>query len=118
MEALRLLSKKSKPLSEIEIEIEALRQDHANQSKGTWADVFSKKNRTRTGVAVLAMFGQQITGQAFVSQYSVIFYQQQGFQNEAFFFAVMTNVAALICLLITWSTVDTLGRRCVNLSFP
>lgn len=98
-------------MSEIESEIEALRQDHANQTKGTWADVFSKQNRTRTAVAVLAMFGQQITGQAFVSQYSVIFYQQQGFQSEAFFFTVMNNVAGLVCLLITWFVVDSVGRR-------
>jgi len=57
------------------------------------------------------MFGQQITGQAFVSQYSVIFYQQQGFTSQAFFFTVLNNVVGLICLLVTWFTVDSFGRR-------
>jgi MFS transporter, SP family, sugar:H+ symporter len=59
------------------------------------------------------MFGQQITGQAFVSQYSVIFYQQEGFGAQAFWFTVLNNAVSLVCLLITWSFVDALGRRYV-----
>ena len=57
------------------------------------------------------MFGQQITGQAFVSQYGVIFYQQVGLKSEAFFYAVMGNVASLVCVVTTWFFVDGAGRR-------
>jgi MFS transporter, SP family, sugar:H+ symporter len=57
------------------------------------------------------MFGQQITGQAFVSQYSVIFYQQEGFGSHAFLFTVLNNVVSLVCLIFTWFIVDSVGRR-------
>jgi len=62
------------------------------------------------------MFGQQITGQAFVSQYSVIFYQQEGFRSQAFLFTVINNVVGLISLLFTWFIVDAVGRRPILLS--
>ncbi len=64
--------------------------------------MFNQQNRLRTLVATLAMFGQQITGQAFTSQYSVVFYQLQGFKSQAFLFGVYGNVVALVCLFITW----------------
>ena len=67
----------------------------ANEHKGTWAEVFDKTNRVRTGVAILAMWGQQITGQAFPSQYGVIFYQAQGFGDRAFLFNVASNIISL-----------------------
>lgn len=57
------------------------------------------------------MFGQQITGQAFQSQYSVIFYQQQGFKSQAFLFGVLGNVVQLVALIATWFIVDGVGRR-------
>jgi SP family sugar:H+ symporter-like MFS transporter len=59
------------------------------------------------------MFGQQITGQAFSSQYSVIFYQQQGFQSQAFLFGVINNVVGIVSLFIAWFLVDGVGRRLV-----
>ena len=57
------------------------------------------------------MFGQQITGQAFSSQYSVIFYQSEGFASQAFLFNVLSNVAGLVCLIATWFLIDQVGRR-------
>lgn len=116
VKSMQKLSKKGKSLEEIEQEVAALQHDHANEAKGTWAEVFDKQNRRRTAVAVLVMFGQQITGQAFVSQYSVIFYQQQGFRSQAFLFTVINNVVGLICLLFTWFIVDAVGRRPILLS--
>jgi len=65
----------------------------------------------RTGIAIFAMFGQQITGQAFPSQYQVIFYQQEGLGKHAFLFNVISNVISLIAIMITWVTVDRAGRR-------
>lgn len=62
-------------------------------------------------VAVIAMFGQQITGQAFSSQYSVVFYQSQGYKSQAFLFNILSNVTGLVCLIATWFMIDQIGRR-------
>ncbi|KAI8630231.1 general substrate transporter [Xylariaceae sp. FL1651] len=91
--------------------IEALMFARTNEDKGTWAEIFDSSNRIRTAVAVLAMFGQQITGQAFPSQYGVIFYQSQGFGDKAFLFNVLSNVVSLVAVIFTWFYVDEIGRR-------
>lgn len=57
------------------------------------------------------MFGQQITGQAFSSQYSVVFYQSQGYKSQAFLFNILSNVTGLVCLIATWFMIDQIGRR-------
>ncbi|KAG8349680.1 hypothetical protein FVEN_g13088 [Fusarium venenatum] len=67
-------------------------------------------------VAILAMFEQQITGQAFASQYSVIFYLSQGFGHRSFLFSVINSFLGLICLLITSYTVDMVNRRLLLLT--
>ncbi|KAF9767006.1 hypothetical protein IL306_000482 [Fusarium sp. DS 682] len=103
--------RKDKSEDDIEFEIQAIQYAHANDHKGKWSELFDAKNRSRTMVAILAMFGQQITGQAFASQYSVIFYLSQGFGSKSFLFSVISSVAGLFCLLITWFTVDMVGRR-------
>lgn len=103
--------RKSHTEAEINHEIQALRYAHSTAHKGTWSEVFNKDNRKRTTVAVLAMFGQQITGQAFSSQYSVIFYQTQGFKSQAFLFNILSNVSSLVCLIATWFIIDQVGRR-------
>ena len=110
VKSLRKLRKKASE-DDIRFEIESLRFANANEHKGSWAEVFNKKNRLRTGVAVFAMFGQQITGQAFPSQYGVIFYQSQGFRSQAFLFNVIANIVSLVAVVLTWFTVDSFGRR-------
>ncbi|KAF5005043.1 hypothetical protein FDECE_8459 [Fusarium decemcellulare] len=96
---------------QISTEIETLRMSSSNETKGTWKEVFNKENRVRTAVAVLAMFGQQATGQAFISQYNVIFYQSQGFAKQAFVFNLISPCLGIVCLLLTWFIVDAVGRR-------
>ncbi|KAI1064641.1 hypothetical protein LB506_007985 [Fusarium annulatum] len=103
--------RKDKTEEDIDFEIQAIQHAHSNDHKGKWSELFDSKNRLRTMVAILAMFGQQITGQAFASQYSVIFYLSQGFGARSFLFTVINSVAGLACLLITWFTVDLVGRR-------
>ncbi|KAL1872897.1 hypothetical protein Plec18167_006547 [Paecilomyces lecythidis] len=92
---------------EIDFEIEALQYANSIHGKGSWAEVFDKPNKMRATVAIIAMFGQQITVQAFQSQYSVIFYQQQGFTSQAFLFGVLGNIVGLFCLIITLFIVDS-----------
>lgn len=96
---------------DIHLEIEAIAYAHANECQGSWREVFDDKNRVRTGVAVLAMLGQQITGQAFPSQYGVIFYQNQGFRDQAFLFNIVSNMVSITAVVITWFYVDAVGRR-------
>ncbi|KAJ5464666.1 uncharacterized protein N7458_000352 [Penicillium daleae] len=95
----------------IQIEIEAIAYAHANEHKGTWTQVFDKTNRVRTAVAILAMFGQQITGQAFPTQYGVVFCKSQGFGDRSFLFNIIQNVVSLVAIIFTWFFIDGIGRR-------
>ena len=60
------------------------------------------------------MFFQQITGQAFVSQYSVSFYKTQKIADP-FLLNVIQNLVSMICNMVTFTYVDSLGRRYENL---
>ncbi|CEI38433.1 unnamed protein product [Fusarium venenatum] len=83
------------------------RVEEATKALGRIRKDKSEQNiESRTMVAILAMFEQQITGQAFASQYSVIFYLSQGFGHRSFLFSVINSFLGLICLLITSYTVD------------
>ncbi|RSL41019.1 hypothetical protein CEP54_015945 [Fusarium duplospermum] len=97
--------------NDIRLEMAEIQADQANASKGSWSEVFDNHNRLRTVIAIIAMFGQQITGQAFVNQYSATFYQQNGFVKQAFLFTVSANVAGVIGTAGTWFVVDSFGRR-------
>lgn len=109
--SLKRLRGKNAPDSVLRAEIEELHASSANKGKGTWKEVFDKSNRRRTAVAIIAMFGQQITGQAFVNQYSTIFYQRNGFASQAFLFTLLANVAGVVGTACTWFVVDGFGRR-------
>ncbi|VUC26093.1 unnamed protein product [Clonostachys rosea] len=108
--------RKSASEEEIQTEIEALEYAHAHEEKGSWAEVFDKTNRVRTAVAVFALFGQQITGQAFPTQYGVIFYQSQGYGDQSFLFNVIANVISMGAVILTWFYIDSTGRRPVLLA--
>lgn len=56
---LRILRKGASE-QEIGLEMESIATSHLDIHKGTWVDVFNEKNRKRTAIAVLAMFGQQV----------------------------------------------------------
>lgn len=56
------------------------------------------------------MVGQQITGQAFVSQYSVLFYKQQGYTNN-FELGMIQQALGVAANLLTTLIVDSFGRR-------
>ncbi|OAA72309.1 General substrate transporter [Cordyceps fumosorosea ARSEF 2679] len=116
-EAIQSLAKfrKRTTVEEVGVELNGIALSHHRENQGTWAEVFNQENRLRTGVATLAMFGQQITGQAFASQYAVVFYQSQGFGASAFLFNVLNSVISLVAVMITWLFVDSTGRRPVLL---
>ena len=56
------------------------------------------------------MVGQQITGQAFVSQYAVVFYKQQGFTNS-FELGMIQQALGVAAVILTTLVVDSFGRR-------
>lgn len=100
---------------ELQEKLEVLRKSLANTEKGPWREVFSAKNKLRTFIAVIAMFGQQITGQAFVNQYAAVFYQRNGFASQAFLFTLVSNVTGLAGTVLAWFVVDGFGRRYARL---
>lgn len=65
---------------------------------------------------MFAMFGQQITGQAFPSQYGVIFYQSRGYASESFLFKIVQNIVSMVAVLLALFVVDSTGRRKLLLS--
>ncbi|KAI5455613.1 general substrate transporter [Mariannaea sp. PMI_226] len=108
--SLRALRKKNVSEELIQGEINFLSQIQGNGGKGSWKEVFSGTNRRRTIAAVVVMVGQQITGQAFVSQYSVLFYKQQGYTNH-FELGMIQQALGVAANLLTTLIVDSFGRR-------
>ncbi|TVY89535.1 High-affinity glucose transporter [Lachnellula willkommii] len=92
-------------------EMSLLASSEGNEEKGTWKEVFDGNNRRRTGIAIIAMVGQQITGQAFATQYSVVFYKQQGSKNS-FALGLIMQGLGVTAVLITTTIMDSFrGRR-------
>lgn len=98
----------------LEREVEIIRE-MGNEGKGGWKEVFSPANRKRTGIACFVMFGQQITGQVFGSQYGTIFYKEQGI-SDPFLMQSLATVVSLVCLFFTSMVLDKWGRRVVLLT--
>lgn len=77
-----------------------------------WKDLFKGPNLRRTLISIGAMFGQQITGQSFGSQYQVVFLQQQGIESPSpFIMTIVSTVLNLVGCLFSSLVIDTLGRR-------
>lgn len=127
--ALAKLRKANIPSESIISEINMFDNSQANHAKGTWKEVLNSNNKVsrtttrrisaskpltqpqrRTLIAILAMVGQQITGQAFATQYSVVFYKQQGFTNSFALGSIM-QALGVVAVLITATIVDSFGRR-------
>jgi len=108
--ALRRLRGSAVSESDIASEAELLIHANANRVKGKWAEVFSGTNRHRGLVGIIGLIGQQATGQVFVLQYGVLFYQKQGYSNS---FELLAGglFLSLIVSLGTTFVVDHFGRR-------
>ena len=106
------LRRRGIPREDIEKELELLSISDATHGKGKWIELFQGVNRRRTMIAVGAMFGQQITGQVFVSQYSVVFYQLQNITKPSpFLLGLIGNIAGFVSIIIMSALVDSFGRR-------
>jgi SP family sugar:H+ symporter-like MFS transporter len=94
----------------LQSEIALMENVESNQKKAPWRTMFSKRNRRRTGVAIGVMLGQQLTGQAFFSQYSTFFYKEQGY-SDPFLLSVIGSVIGVVFGITAMFLVDHVGRR-------
>ncbi|RAL03922.1 aldehyde dehydrogenase [Aspergillus ibericus CBS 121593] len=84
------------------------------QTKGSWAELLQGTNRRRTMVAVMTAAFNQLTGQAFVSQYGSLFVKSLHVMNP-FAFTLLSRGFSTLGPLVTFSLVDTTGRRPIYL---
>lgn len=111
-----ILRRRGTPMAQIEMELELMMQDEQTRGKGKWSELFKGTNGRRTGIAVGAMFCQQITGQSFGGSYGVIFYQQQKITSPSpFALNVVSSTTSFLTTLLTVLVVDSVGRRPLSL---
>lgn len=110
--SLSKLREKGTSQSDLEAEVLLLSSFGNNDGKGSWKEVFNKQNRRRTLICVATMFFQQATGQSFVSQYGIVFFQQNGVKNP-FVIGVVQQVITIVCVFLAAVAVDSAGRRMV-----
>ncbi|GKZ46649.1 hypothetical protein AbraIFM66951_009787 [Aspergillus brasiliensis] len=84
------------------------------QTKGSWAELLQGTNRRRTMVAVMTAAFNQLTGQSFVSQYGSLFIKSLHVMNP-FAFTLLSRGISTMGPLVTFSLVDTTGRRPIYL---
>ncbi|RAK79173.1 general substrate transporter [Aspergillus fijiensis CBS 313.89] len=84
------------------------------ETKGTWLELLQGTNLRRTMIAVMTAIFNQVTGQSFVSQYGTLFVKSLHVMNP-FAFAMISRALTCIGPLITFSLVDTTGRRPIYL---
>ena len=106
------LRRRTIPREDIARELQLLALADATHGKGSWMELFQGINRRRTLIAVGAMFFQQISGQSFISQYGIVFYQLQNITNPSpFLLGLIGNISGLVAVLIASVLVDSFGRR-------
>ncbi|KAF4922771.1 Major facilitator-type transporter ecdD [Colletotrichum viniferum] len=96
-----------------EMEIAAMRDEGqtGKREKGPWRDLFSEKNRRRTGIACSIMALQQLTGVTFSSSYGPTFYRSVGLADKAFVYAVVNNATSVVTAMMAMVFLDMFGRR-------
>jgi MFS transporter, SP family, sugar:H+ symporter len=110
--ALLRLRVKGTSAKDVEYELDLISQGEQTHGKGPWKDLFKGTNRRRTIIAVGAMICQQITGQTFVGQYSVVFYQQQNITNPSpYLLGVIGSTTSLVSSILVSLIIDSFGRR-------
>ncbi|KAH8553034.1 general substrate transporter [Umbelopsis sp. PMI_123] len=110
--ALLRLRVKGTSVEDVEYELDLIAQGEQTHGKGPWKDLFKGSDLRRTWIAIGAMVCQQITGQAFVGQYSVVFYQQQNITNPSpYMLGVIGSTTSLVSSLLVSLIIDSFGRR-------
>ncbi|BCS28345.1 sugar porter family MFS transporter [Aspergillus puulaauensis] len=84
---------------------------HEVVHKAAWIDLVKGNNLRRTTIVVVCYFFQQATGQAFVSTFQTKFYQQNGYEEHAYTYPIISSVLNLVAVFLAMALVDRLGRR-------
>ncbi|CAO3659901.1 unnamed protein product [Umbelopsis vinacea] len=112
IDALLRLRTRGTSVQDVEYELDLIAMAEETHGKGPWKDLFQGTNFKRTMIAVGAMVCQQITGQAFASQYSLVFYQQQGITNPSpYLLGVIGTTTSLVASVLVSLIIDGFGRR-------
>lgn len=82
-----------------------------NTEKAPWIRLFRGTNFRRTCIVVCVLALQQLTGQAFVSQYSPRFYKIVGLGDKGFNYNIASAFAGWTSCLIGMVFSDVVGRR-------
>jgi sugar porter (SP) family MFS transporter len=99
------------PTESIERELALIEEsDLQHKDQGTYSELFQGTNLKRTAIACAIMTFQQVTGQAFVSQYSTVFYIKEKIPRP-FILAVIMASASVASNILSSLFVDRLGRR-------
>lgn len=112
LESLRRLRQGKFTPEEIEdqyAEITAAVKDGESQ-QSSWFELFQGTNLKRTTICVFVNIFQQVTGQAFASQYGVLFIQSLGTVN-AFQMSIGSSVVGIGFVLICLLFADKVGRK-------
>ncbi|KAL6244465.1 hypothetical protein RBB50_008707 [Rhinocladiella similis] len=81
-----------------------------NELHGRWIDLFRGSNKTRTMIAIFTGAFNQLTGQAFVSQYGTLFVKSFH-RLDPFVYSVVSSSITCLGPMIVFTFVDTVGRR-------
>ncbi|KAF5373744.1 hypothetical protein D9758_000707 [Tetrapyrgos nigripes] len=87
-----------------------------NQGKLGWFDLFRGPNLRRTTIATVVFAFQQLTGQAFSSQYGTVFYIRAGLANMAFTYSLINTAVSVVVCFMGMVMIEYLGRRPVLIS--
>lgn len=90
---------------EIQVSLQKL-----DTNSGSYKDLFKGTDRIRTFIVVFMNFFQQVTGQAFASQYGTIYIKSLGTVN-AFQMSIVASVIAIVGVAVNLLLTDKFGRK-------
>jgi len=103
---------------EIDAEFQDLRRGLEKEvEKGKFIELFQGLNLKRTAIVVGVNFFQQVTGQAFSSQYGSIYVKSLGTVNP-FKFSLITSGIGMATMIFMLLLTDKFGRRYTFPCFP
>ncbi|PCH00783.1 Major facilitator superfamily domain, general substrate transporter [Penicillium occitanis (nom. inval.)] len=107
----------SNPLYTPEVELALMKETLSMEvEKGSWLDLVRRTNLRRTGIVVIIQCLNQLTGQAFATQYGTVFIKTLGTINP-YKFTLISNAIGVLGPFLTFFLVDRIGRRRMYLIF-
>ncbi|KAK7054677.1 hypothetical protein VNI00_003140 [Paramarasmius palmivorus] len=95
---------------------ESQRHNAGMQQKLGWLALFKGTNLRRTTIATMVFAFQQLTGQAFTSQYGTVFYIRVGLAPMAFTYSVISTALSIPVCFLGMILLELFGRRPILVS--